>query len=169
MARRKMARKTRRRSKSGFNVVNALELYAQTAVITRNIMNTNPFTALTGMETIQGSKTMTGTNQKTGQPFSYQVATTSYGYNPSGASVTLPELLGLDKMTSQGTVNQSIPFGQGLDVMKANLQVNLFPMIVQSIGVRAGFAIGKRLMSKQRSFINNKVLKPIGLKSVVTV
>tara|TARA_R100001198_G_C5187861_1_gene181751 strand:+ start:336 stop:815 length:480 start_codon:yes stop_codon:yes gene_type:complete len=159
MARRKMRRKTRRRSKSGFNLVNALELYVQTDVITRNVMGTNPFTALTGMETIQGSKTMTGTNQKTGQPFQYQVATSSYGYNPSGASVTLPELAGLGSAT----------VGQGIDTIKANFQANLFPMLIQSIGVRAGFAIGKKLMSKQRSFINNKMLKPLGLKSVVTV
>tara|TARA_Y100000004_G_scaffold194163_1_gene258160 strand:+ start:735 stop:1229 length:495 start_codon:yes stop_codon:yes gene_type:complete len=164
-----MKRKTRRRAKSGFNIVNALELYAQTSVLTQNIMGTNPFTALTGMESIQGSKTMTGTNQKTGQSFSYQVATTSYGYNPSAASVTLPELLGIDKRTSIGTVNKSVEFGQGLDVMKENFKTNLFPMIIQSIGVRAGFAIGKKLMSKQRNFINNKMLKPIGLKSVVTV
>jgi hypothetical protein len=154
-----MKRKTRRRAKSGFNLVNALELYVQTDVITRNVMGTNPFTALTGMENIQGSKTMTGTNQKTGQPFSYQVATTSYGYNPSGASVTLPELAGLGSAT----------VGQGIDTIKANFQANLFPMLIQSIGVRAGFAIGKKLMSKQRSFINNKMLKPLGLKSVVTV
>ena len=159
MARRRMKRKTRRRSKSGFNLVNALELYVQTDVITRNVMGTNPFTALTGMESIQGSKTMTGTNQKTGQPFSYQVATTSYGYNPTAASVTLPELAGLGSAT----------VGQGIDTIKANFQANLFPMLIQSIGVRAGFAIGKKLMSKQRSFINNKMLKPLGLKSVVTV
>ena len=122
-------------------------------------MGTNPFTALTGMESIQGSKTMSGTNQKTGQPFSYQVATTSYGYNPSAPSVTLPELAGLGSAT----------VGQGIDTIKANFQANLFPMLIQSIGVRAGFAIGKKLMSKQRSFINNKMLKPLGLKSVVTV
>ena len=81
------------------------------------------------------------------------------GYNPSGPSVTLPEIAGLGSAT----------VGQGLDVMKANFQANLFPMLIQSIGVRAGFAIGKKLMSKQRSFINNKMLKPLGLKSVVTV
>ena len=160
MARRRNGkRKTRRRSKSGFNLVNALELYVQTDVITRNVMGTNPFTALTGMESIQGSKTMSGTNQKTGQPFSYQVATSSYGYNPSAASVTLPELAGLGSAT----------VGQGIDTIKANFQANLFPMLIQSIGVRAGFAIGKKLMSKQRSFINNKILQPLQLKSVVTV
>ena len=163
MARRRIRRKTRqRRTKRGFNIVNALELYVQTDVITRNVMGTNPFTALTGMEsyTTGGGKTARG---------QYIAPTSSFGYYPQGSSVTLPELLGFDKMTSAGTVNRSVDIGQGLDTMKANFQANLFPMLIQSIGVRAGFAIGKKLMSKQRSFINNKVLKPIGLKSVVTV
>ena len=161
MARRKSRRKTRqRRSKRGFNIVNALELYVQTDVITSNVMGTNPFTALTGME-----QYTTGG----GKGFGAQPVTTQIGYYPQGASVTLPELLGFDKMTSAGSVNRSVSIGQGLDTMKANFQANLFPMLIQSIGVRAGFAIGKKLMSKQRSFINNKVLKPIGLKSVVTV
>lgn len=156
MARRKMRRKTRRRSKSGFNLVNALELYVQTDVITRNVMGTNPFTALTGMEAfdknnVKGTTSRTGMQQYSPSP--------SYGYNPSGPSVTLPELAGLGSAT----------VGQGIDTIKANFQANLFPMLIQSIGVRAGFAIGKKLMSKQRSFINNKMLKPLGLKSVVTV
>ena len=152
MARRRMRRKTqRRRSKSGFNLVNALELYVQTDVITRNVMGTNPFTALTGMESMTQKQT-DGRGMVTGY-------ITTSGYNPSGASVTLPELAGLGSAT----------VGQGIDTIKANFQANLFPMLIQSIGVRAGFAIGKKLMSKQRSFINNKMLKPLGLKSVVTV
>ena len=152
MARRRMRRKTqRRRSKSGFNLVNALELYVQTDVITRNVMGTNPFTALTGMESMTQKQT-DGRGMVTGY-------ITTSGYNPSGASVTLPELAGIGSAT----------VGQGIDTIKANFQANLFPMLIQSIGVRAGFAIGKKLMSKQRSFINNKMLKPLGLKSVVTV
>jgi len=160
MARRKSRKKAPRRRKTGFNIVNALELYVQTDVITRNIMGTNPFTALTGMESFTSGG---------GKGFGASPVTTQIGYYPQGASVTVPELLGLDKMTSVGTVNRAVPFGQGVDTLKANFQANLFPMIIQTIGVRAGFAIGKRLLSKQRSFLNNKVLKPIGLKSVVTV
>jgi len=163
MARKRSGRKTRqRRSKRGFNLVNALELYIQTDVLTRNIMGTNPFTALTGMESYStgGGKTSSG---------QYIAPSQQYGYYPQGTSVTLPELFGMDKMTSVGTVNRAVPFGQGVDVMKANLRANMFPMLMQTIGVRAGFAIGKKLMSKQRSFINNKVLKPIGLNTVVTV
>lgn len=162
MARRK-SKKARRRRSSKFNIVNALELYVQTDVLTRNIMGTNPFTALTGMESmttggIYNSKTGVYTNQ-----------ITSTGYNPQGSSVTLPELFGLDKRTSQGTINRAVPFGQGFDTMKANFSANLFPMVVQTIGVRAGFAIGKRLLSKQRNFINNKVFKVVGLKGMVSV
>jgi len=151
MARRRMKRKTRRRAKSGFNLVNALELYVQTDVITRNVMGTNPFTALTGMESLTQKQT-DGRGMVTGY-------ITTTGYNPSAASVTLPELAGIGSAT----------VGQGIDTIKANFQANLFPMLIQSIGVRAGFAIGKKLMSRQRSFINNKMLKPLGLKSVVTV
>lgn len=154
--RRRSRRKTRRRSNPAFNLVNAAELYMQTAVITNNLMGTNPFTALTGME--YGKQGMTG-GSKIGS-----TAIMGYGYNPSNpATVTLPELVGFDK----GSTN--VPFGQGVDVLKANFNQNLMPMLVQSIGVRAGFAIGKKLMSKQRSFINNKVLKPIGLARTVRV
>jgi len=154
MARRKSKRKSPSRRRSAFNIVNAAELYMQTAVITHNVMGTNPFTALTGME--YGQTGISGGNAmgKGG------TAIMGYGYMPQAASVTVPELLG---------VGDKVPFGQGTAVMKANLQANLMPMLIQTIGVRAGFAIGKRLMSKQRSFINNNVLKPIGLARTVRV
>jgi len=41
-------------------------------------------------------------------------------------------------------------------------------MTVQTIGVRAGFAIGKKLLSKQRTFVN-KGLKMTGVGSMVRV
>ena len=162
MARKRGRKKTqRRRSKTGFNIVNAAELYMQTAVITRNVMGTNPWTALTGQESFT-PETTKSYNARTGQ-YTQNYGAVQYGYNPSGASVTVPELLGVDKNST------GVPFGQGVDVMRANFMSNMVPMVIQSVGVRAGFAIGKRLMSKQRSFINTKVLKPLGLKSVVSV
>jgi hypothetical protein len=156
MARRRTNRRklrTRRR-KPAFNIVNAAELYAQTAVITHNVMGTNPLSALTGIE--YGQTGMTGGNQfgKGG------TAIMGYGYMPQGASVTVPELLGIGDNAS---------FGQGSQVIKDNFKANLMPMLIQTIGVRAGFAIGKKLLSKQRSFINTKVLDPIGLGRTVRV
>ena len=168
MARRKTRRKApKRRQKRGINLVNTAELYMQTAVLTQGLGNCNPFTFLTGLE--MGS-TVYGTQK--GSP-----STTGLGYYPMASSVTVPELLGLDKSAS--TMQRSgmsfsnsgavVPFGQGVETLKENARNNAVQMMVQSIGVRAGFAIGKKLFSKQRSFINNKVLKPLNLKSMVVV
>lgn len=170
MARRRNSRKktTRRRKKTGFNLVNTAELYMQTAVLTQGLGNCNPLTFLTGLE--YGTTSYGGTG-KSG------VQVDSLGYFPSAQSVTIPELLGLDKMA--GTHSRSgmtmssagavVPFGQGVQALKDNARANAIQMMVQSIGVRAGFAIGKKLFSKQRSFINNKVLEPLNLKSMVVV
>jgi hypothetical protein len=168
MARRRTRRKpTKRRQKRGINLVNTAELYMQTAVLTNGLGNCNPLTFLTGLEygtTVYGS----------GRAGS---SVDSLGYFPSAQSVTIPELLGLDKMagtrTTQGIAYASqgaiVPFGQGVQTLKDNARANAVQMMVQSIGVRAGFAIGKKLFSKQRSFINNKVLKPLNMKSMVVV
>jgi hypothetical protein len=168
MARRRTRRKpTKRRQKRGINLVNTAELYMQTAVLTQGLGNCNPLTFLTGLE--YGS-TVYGTQK--GSP-----TQSGLGYYPSAQSVTIPELLGLDKSAS--TMQRSgmtfsssgaiVPFGQGVQTLKDNARANAVQMMVQSIGVRAGFAIGKKLFSKQRSFINNKVLKPLNMKSMVVV
>jgi len=174
MARRKGSRKktTRRRKKRGINLVNTAELYMQTAVLTNGIMGCNPLTALTGLE--MGSNVFaSGRSQVYGQ--------STLGYFPSSSTVTLPELLGLDKGSQmykgagsnqlQGftSASVSVPFGQGIQTIKDNARNNAVQMMIQSIGVRAGFAIGKKLFSKQRSFLNNKVLEPLNLKSMVVV
>lgn len=156
MARRNSRSKSKRRSrrKQPFNLVNAAELYMQTAVITQNVMGTNPFTALTGMEYGQTGITGGSAMGKGG------TAVMGYGYMPNNASVTLPELLG---------AGDKVPFGQGTQVIKDNFKANIVPMLIQTIGVRAGFAIGKKLMSKQRTFINTKVIDNIGLGRTVRV
>ena len=168
MARRRKSRKARTtRRKTGINLVNTAELYMQTAVLTQGLGNCNPLTFLTGLEygtTVYGAG-------KTG------VGVDSLGYFPSAQSVTIPELLGLDKMAgsySRSGVNMAsqgamVPFGQGVQTLKDNARANAIQMMVQSIGVRAGFAIGKKLFSKQRSFLNNKVLKPLNMRSMVVV
>jgi hypothetical protein len=172
MARRRNSRKktTKRRKKTGINLVNTAELYMQTAVLTNGLMGTNPLTALTGLE--YGSNVF-------GSGRSQVYGNTQLGYFPSSSTVTLPELLGLDKASQtykgssqlQGFTSSAVdvPFGQGIQTLKDNARANAVQMMVQSIGVRAGFAIGKKLFSKQRSFINNKVLKPLNMRSMVVV
>ena len=158
MARRRTRRKTqRRRSRRGFNIVNAAELYLTTDVLTRNFMGTNPIGFFTGQEygqigTTSGS-TMTGSRPQ---------AKFGYGYMPGASSVTLPELLGF------GT-NVNALSGTNLRQIQLNFKANAIPALMQYAGVKIGFKVGKKLLSKQRSFINNQVLKPLGMKSTVVV
>lgn len=162
MARRRMTKRRTRRRKSGFNIVNAAELYLTTDVLTRNFMGTTPLGFFTGQE--MGTLT-TGVNQ-----FGKANLVQGMGYFPTASSVTLPELLGFDARR-QGAPQASVPLGgiNGLNQIKANVTANAIPAIMQYAGVKIGFTIGKRLLRKQRSFINNKILQPIGLKSTVVV
>ena len=157
MARRKNRRKTQRRRRTqGINLVNAGELYLQTAVLTRGLGGVNPLSFFTGIE--QYSKqTGVGTGSK-GQVVPMYSSSTSMGYNPAGGSITVPELFGA------GSANAS----QAQAQLIQNFKDNWFSMTVQTIGVRAGFAIGKKLLSKQRTFVN-KGLKMTGVGSMVRV
>jgi len=139
--------------------MNAAEMYLQTNVLTQGFAGVNPISFITGQEMGQTTSTMYGTNQKTGQPFSYAVQSSALGYYPGAVSVTIPELLGV------GAAN----VGDGINTLVENGKANWLNMFVGTIGVRAGFAVAKKITSKQRSFINNQVMKPLGLKSMVRV
>tara|TARA_Y100000356_G_scaffold128458_1_gene128398 strand:+ start:489 stop:956 length:468 start_codon:yes stop_codon:yes gene_type:complete len=155
MARRRSRRKTqRRRTKRGFNVVNAAELYLTTDVLTRNFMGTNPLEFFTGQ-----TMGMVGTTtNQVGRP----VAQMGMGYFPSDpATITLPELLGFGSANALSSNN--------LHIIKNNFKARAMPALIQYAGVKIGFNIGKKILSKQRSFINNQVLKPLGMKSTVVV
>ena len=156
MARRSRAKTRTRRRSRGFNVVNAAELYLTTDVLTRNFMGTNPIGFFTGQE--YGQIGTTGGNPVTGKG---ATAVMGYGYRPGATSVTLPELLGIGS-APMGGVN-------GLDQITRNFKANAIPAMVQYAGVKIGFKVGKKLLSKQRSFINNQILKPLGMKSTVVV
>lgn len=154
MARKNSKAKSRRTRRSrGFNVVNAAELYLTTNVLTQNFMGTNPLEFFTGqtMGTV-------GTSTQLGKPTAVQ----GYGYFPSDPfTVTLPELLGIGSPTALSSNN--------IAVIKGKFKDNAIPAMVQYAGVKIGFKVGKKLLSKQRSFINNQILKPLGMKSTVVV
>ena len=151
MARRRTRRKpARRRRKSGINLLNAAEMYVSTAVLTQNFAGTNPLSFLTGVE--YGQTGITG-GVKGGRPVM------GYAYTPGNASVTIPELLGV------GSAN----LGGGIDTIVENFKANWVNATVQTIGVKVGFTIAKKITSKQRSFMNNKILKPLQLESMVRV
>ena len=152
MARRRTRRKpARRRRSKAINLLNAAEMYVSTSVLTQNFAGTNPLSFLTGVE--YGQTGMTG-GVKGGRPVM------GYAYMPNNASVTIPELLG---------VGSSATLGGGLDTIVENFKANWVNATVQTIGVKVGFTIAKKITSKQRSFMNNKILKPLQLESMVRV
>jgi len=155
MARRKMQKKQRRtRRNRAFNIANAAELYLTTDVLTRNFMGTNPFEFLTGQTYGQ-----TGTTGGVSRP----MATYGYSYNPGDMNtITLPELLGFGANTRAFS-------DSNLQLIKNNIKNNGIDALIQYAGVKIGFKVASKLLSKQRSFVNNQVLPMIGAKSLVRV
>ena len=143
--------KPRTRRSRAFNIVNAAEMYASTSVLTQNFAGTNPISFLTGIE--YGQTGVTG-GMKGGR------AVMGYSYNPGASSVTIPELLG---------IGNAARVGNGLDVISQNIQSNFVPAMLQYAGVKIGFKVGKKLLSKQRSFLNNDVIKPLLGNNLVRV
>lgn len=157
MARRKSRKaKPRTRRNRAFNIANAAELYLTTDVLTRNFMGTSPLGFFTGQE-------YGATGYKAGNALGGKGGTTTYGYGyrPGATSITLPELLGFG----------SAPIGgvNGAKQITDNFKANAIPAVMQYAGVKIGFTIGKRLLSKQRSMINNKILPLVGMKQLVRV
>ena len=157
MARRRTSsKKTRRTSKRGFNILNAAELYLQTGIFTTSMFGANPYEFLTGRTS--GMSTMNGA----------QVYRTSeYAPTMDGSILTLPELLGVN------SANSVIAFG-GNDTIMPQIRNNLdayggLPkVVIQSVLLKAGFTIGKKLLSRQRTAANAGI-KMMGLKGSVSV
>ena len=168
MARRKTRRTPTRRRSTGVNLVNAAQTYLQTAIITRAAFNTNPLEFVTGMQYTPGSSTEEKVQVGNLNYYTTKTTTTpsSFGYDPigNGTALTLPELMGFD--APDGT---DVSFGSGgMEAIKANIALNggLFKPVVNTILLNAGFAVGKKLLGKQRR-LANKGAKMAGLSSVI--
>jgi len=152
MARRRTRKKPTRRRTRSFNVLNAAEMYLQTNVLTQGFAGVNPIEFVTGQEYgITGASS----NPMGGKP----TAKYGFAYRPQNISVTIPEIMGM------GSAN----LGDGISALVENGKSNWLNMLIGTVGVKAGFAVAKKITSKQRSFINNQVMKPLGLKSMVRV
>jgi len=139
MARRRK-NKTRRRRFKGFNLWNAAESLVQANVLTQNVFGTDPLAFLVG-------KTSAGYGQSN-----------LLHSNMDGVQISIGELLGM------GGTNGASHREAAWNMAKANWM----PMVVQTVGVRAGFAVAKRLTRGFRSDIN-KGLKMVGLQNEVKV
>lgn len=160
MARRRTSRKktSRRRRKSGLNLVNAAELYLTTNVLTKSMFGANPFQFVTGRTSGWGLA-------QNGNMPDYLV--NQYRPASDGAILTLPELLGVDGP------NYQVSFG-GNDAIMPQIQTNLANfggignVVTQTVLLKVGFTVGKKLLRKQRTVLN-KGINLMGLKGSVSV
>lgn len=152
-------RKSPRRSNSKkINLLNAAELYFQTSILTNSAFGTTPVEFFTGQE-----------------PFQHKTKGTVYGYMPisNKTRMTLPELFGKDS-----AIFGAVPFGgaghatggNAWSSMMSNVDDygGLFVVAKNTLMVKVGFTVAKKLLSKQRTMIN-KGIKAVGLKGTVSV
>lgn len=161
MARRRTSRKkpTRRRSKRGFNVVNAAELYLTTNVLTKSMFGATPLEFLTG----RTSGFASYSTSQAGPAYQQNM------YRPAsdGSIMTLPELLGIN------SANTTVAFGTN-DPILPQIQNNLANfggignVVAQTFLLKVGFTVGKKLLRKQRTVMNDGI-KMMGLKGTVSV
>jgi len=167
MARRRTKAKAKRSRKPAFNLMNAAQTYLNTAIITRAAFRVTPIEFFTG--TTADTVTENWKTNPSGGRYLAGTTTTS-GYQPiaNGTQLTLLEILGRD--SPSGAV---VPFGGHgvfMDNVKENIKLNggLINPIIQTVGVNVGFAVAKKLLSKQRRVVN-KGLKMAGLRKDVMV
>jgi len=161
MARRRTSRKkpTRRRAKRGFNVVNAAELYLTTNVLTKSMFGATP------LEFVTGRTSGFGLSGPGGEMPDYLLNT----YRPAsdGTIMTLPEILGIN------AANTTVAFGTN-DPILPQIQNNLANfggignVVAQTFLLKVGFTVGKKLLRKQRTVLNDGI-KMMGLKGTVSV
>lgn len=147
MARRKAA-KRRRRPNASFKLLPLAEAYLQFNVLTQGAANVSPVQFFVG---------------KAGG--TYNPATSSnpfLAYGPN--SVSLKELITRWNTPHGGSAGSKTES----QIVWDNLKENWWMMGIQSIGIGAGFKIGKKLLRKPISQAN-RLLKMAGVASVVKI
>lgn len=172
MARRRATkRKTTRRRSTSLNLVNTAQTYLQTAIITRAAFNVNPIEFVTGQQSLTSSKSVKVPLGTTGYYSTQMVDTTTSGYQPllNGSAITLPELFGAGDKVGFGATGGWAD-GTAMEAVRANIMLNggYFKPIYQTVVLNAGFAVGKKVFSKQLGLVR-KGLKLGGLAGMVKV
>jgi hypothetical protein len=173
MARRRATkRKTpRRRNSKTLNALNVTQTYLQTAILTRAAFNVNPIEFVTGQQSLTSSKSVKVPLGTTGYYSTQMVDTTTSGYQPllNGSAITLPELFGAGDKVGFGATG-GWGGGTPMEAIKNNIALNggYFKPIMQTVYLNVGFAVGKRVFSKQLGLVRQG-LKLGGLSGMVKV
>ena len=137
MARKK---KSRRRSRKSFSLINALESLTYAEIISRGTTGGGVWSFITGAGDIEMSG---GTN------------VTDLGLGVS--SMVGAGWKGTDQISLQDMMMEP---GVAVSHMANNFQSNLIPMAASAFGVSVGFRIGKRLLRAPINNINRTLVKP---------
>ena len=137
MARKK---KSRRRSRKSFSLINALESLTYAEIISRGTTGGGVWSFITGAGDIEMSG---GTS------------VTDLGLGVS--SMVGAGWKGTDQISLQDMMMEP---GVAVSHMANNFQSNLIPMAASAFGVSVGFRIGKRLLRAPINNINRNLVKP---------
>ncbi len=137
MARKK---KSRRRSRKSFSLINALESLTYAEIISRGTTGGGVWSFITGAGDIE----MSGGS-----------SVTDLGLGVS--SMVGAGWKGTDQISLQ---DMMIEPAVAVSHMASNFQSNLIPMAASAFGVSVGFRIGKRLLRKPINNINRNLVKP---------
>jgi len=138
MARKK---KSRRRSRKSFSLINALESLTYAEIISRGTTGGGVWSFITGA----GDLEMSG-----------GTSVTDLGLGVS-SMVGAGTWKGTDQISLQDMMMEP---GVAVSHMASNFQSNLIPMAASAFGVSVGFKIGKRLLRNPINNINKNLVRP---------
>ena len=138
MARKK---KSRRRSRKSFSLINALESLTYAEIISRGTTGGGVWSFITGAGDIE----MSGGS-----------SVTDLGLGVS--SMVGAGWKGTDQISLQDMMMEP---GVAVSHMASNFQSNVIPMAMQGVAVGIGFRFGKRLLRRQLSSVNRNLVKPM--------
>jgi hypothetical protein len=131
-------KKTTRRKKPAFSILNGIEALAYGSLITEGVAGTS----ITGF--LFGDTNLGMTTTTTSDSW--------HGTQTLGTTMTGEGEISLGDIVSE----PSMAIGQ----MTQNFQANILPMALAAFGISISFRVGKRLLRKPISSVNRNLIKP---------
>lgn len=135
-------KKTTRRKKPAFSILNAIEALAYGSLITEGVAGTSITGFLFGDTNLGMQETKTSLGMGA---FGRDQQTLSTSIVGAGE-------ISLGDIVSEPTL--------AISTMTANFQNNILPMALGAFGISVSFKIGKRLLRKPISSVNRNLIKP---------
>ncbi len=143
MARKK---KSRRRSRKSFSLINALESLTYAEIISRGTTGGGVW------EFVTGSTDISAVGSSSGKAMVPEMGGSGWANTAGGITYAGASQISLGDMMTEP--------GAAVSLMAQNFQSNLVPMAASAFGVSVGFKIGKRLLRGPINNIIRNLVKP---------